>query len=125
MQHVGEVISRERLLSEVWGYDFDPKSNVVDVCIAAYADAWGPTHGSRPFAMPAIALRPELLRLTRRYRVKIPVAAVRGCQLRGDDPSGTSWETIPFHFVWISLTLVYGFPGVADARHAARRARYS
>lgn len=20
-----------------------------------------------------------------------------------------SWETIPFHFVWISLTLVYGF----------------
>jgi len=20
-----------------------------------------------------------------------------------------TWETIPFHFVWISLTLVYGF----------------
>ena len=20
-----------------------------------------------------------------------------------------SWETIPFHFVWISLTLLYGF----------------
>src|SRR5678816_4703940 len=20
-----------------------------------------------------------------------------------------SWETIPFHFIWISLTLVYGF----------------
>ena len=29
----GEVISRERLLSEVWGYHFDPGSNVVDVCI--------------------------------------------------------------------------------------------
>jgi DNA-binding response OmpR family regulator len=32
-EHAGEVISRERLLSEVWGYDFDPGSNVVDVCI--------------------------------------------------------------------------------------------
>jgi DNA-binding response OmpR family regulator len=32
-EHAGEVISRERLLSEVWGYHFDPGSNVVDVCI--------------------------------------------------------------------------------------------
>lgn len=31
--HVGEVISRERLLAEVWGYAFDPGSNVVDVCV--------------------------------------------------------------------------------------------
>jgi two-component system, OmpR family, copper resistance phosphate regulon response regulator CusR len=31
--HVGEVVSRERLLAEVWGYDFDPGSNVVDVCV--------------------------------------------------------------------------------------------
>jgi DNA-binding response OmpR family regulator len=33
LEHQGEVISRERLLSEVWGYHFDPGSNVVDVCI--------------------------------------------------------------------------------------------
>jgi two-component system copper resistance phosphate regulon response regulator CusR len=32
-EHPGEVISRESLLSEVWGYHFDPGSNVVDVCI--------------------------------------------------------------------------------------------
>ena len=32
-EHAGEVLSRERLLSEVWGYHFDPGSNVVDVCI--------------------------------------------------------------------------------------------
>ena len=31
--HAGEVISRERLLAEVWGYSFDPGSNVVDVCV--------------------------------------------------------------------------------------------
>jgi DNA-binding response OmpR family regulator len=31
--HVGEVVSRERLLADVWGYDFDPGSNVVEVCV--------------------------------------------------------------------------------------------
>jgi len=33
MLHAGEVISRERLLAEVWGYHFDPGSNVVEVCV--------------------------------------------------------------------------------------------
>jgi DNA-binding response OmpR family regulator len=33
VEHSGEVVSRERLLSDVWGYHFDPGSNVVDVCI--------------------------------------------------------------------------------------------
>jgi two-component system, OmpR family, copper resistance phosphate regulon response regulator CusR len=42
MQHVGEVVSRERLLSEVWGYDFDPRSNVVDVCIRRLRRRLGP-----------------------------------------------------------------------------------
>ncbi|HEX6263732.1 MAG TPA: response regulator transcription factor [Actinomycetota bacterium] len=33
MRQDGEVCSRERLLSEVWGYSFDPGSNLVDVCV--------------------------------------------------------------------------------------------
>jgi two-component system, OmpR family, copper resistance phosphate regulon response regulator CusR len=33
MRHRGEVLSRERLLSRVWGLEFDPGSNVVDVYI--------------------------------------------------------------------------------------------
>jgi DNA-binding response OmpR family regulator len=33
MKHPGEVLSREALLSAVWGYDFDPTSNVVDVYV--------------------------------------------------------------------------------------------
>jgi len=28
-----QVLSREQLLSHVWGYDFDPSSNVVDVYV--------------------------------------------------------------------------------------------
>jgi DNA-binding response OmpR family regulator len=42
MQHVGDVISRERLLAEVWGYDFDPRSNVVDVCVRRLRRRLGP-----------------------------------------------------------------------------------
>ncbi|HEU5082144.1 MAG TPA: response regulator transcription factor [Acidimicrobiales bacterium] len=32
-RHPGQVLSREQLLSMVWGYDFEPESNVVDVYI--------------------------------------------------------------------------------------------
>ena len=33
MRHPGQVLSRTQLLSHVWGYDFDPGSNVVDVYV--------------------------------------------------------------------------------------------
>lgn len=33
MQNAGHLVSKERLLSAVWGYSFDPGSNVVDVYI--------------------------------------------------------------------------------------------
>jgi DNA-binding response OmpR family regulator len=41
--HAGEVVSRERLLSDVWGYSFDPGSNVVDVCVRRLRKKLGPT----------------------------------------------------------------------------------
>ena len=33
MMRAGDVCTRQRLLEEVWGYGFDPGSNVVDVCV--------------------------------------------------------------------------------------------
>ncbi len=33
LRHAGQVLSREQILSRVWGYDHDPGSNVVDVYI--------------------------------------------------------------------------------------------
>jgi len=33
VRHAGQVLSREQLLSRVWGYDFDPGSNIADVYI--------------------------------------------------------------------------------------------
>lgn len=35
MRHRNQVLSREQLLGQVWGMDFDPSSNVVDVYIRA------------------------------------------------------------------------------------------
>ena len=32
-EHVGQLVSKGSLLASVWGYDFDPGSNVVDVCV--------------------------------------------------------------------------------------------
>jgi two-component system OmpR family response regulator len=33
MRHPGQVVSKTMILSEVWGYSFDPGSNVVDVLV--------------------------------------------------------------------------------------------
>jgi DNA-binding response OmpR family regulator len=33
LQSRDEIVSRERLLNAVWDYGFDPRSNVVDVCV--------------------------------------------------------------------------------------------
>jgi DNA-binding response OmpR family regulator len=33
MEHPGESVPKGRLLASIWGYDFGPHSNVVDVCV--------------------------------------------------------------------------------------------
>ena len=33
LRHPDQVLSREQLLSHVWGYDFDPASNIIDVYV--------------------------------------------------------------------------------------------
>jgi DNA-binding response OmpR family regulator len=32
-RHPGQVLAREQLLSHVWGYDYDPGSNIIDVYV--------------------------------------------------------------------------------------------
>jgi DNA-binding response OmpR family regulator len=41
-EHHGKVVSRERLLAEIWGFHFDPGSNVVDVCVRRVRKKLGP-----------------------------------------------------------------------------------
>ena len=42
MTRAGEVCTRDELLSEVWGYSFDPGTNVVDVCVRRVRAKLGP-----------------------------------------------------------------------------------
>lgn len=42
LRHAGQVLSREQLLSRVWGMDFDPSSNVVDVYVRYLRAKVGP-----------------------------------------------------------------------------------
>ena len=44
LRHPGQVLSREQILSHVWGYDFDPGSNVVDVYVRALRRKIGNGH---------------------------------------------------------------------------------
>jgi DNA-binding response OmpR family regulator len=44
MEHADQVLSREQLLSRVWGYDFDGSSNVVDVYIGYLRRKLGASH---------------------------------------------------------------------------------
>lgn len=43
LRHPDQVLSREQLLSLVWGYDFDPGSNVVEVYVRALRKKLGDT----------------------------------------------------------------------------------
>lgn len=42
VRNAGQVLTREQLLSRVWGYDFDPGSNVADVYIGYLRQKFGP-----------------------------------------------------------------------------------
>ena len=41
LRHPGQVLSRQQLLSRVWGYDFDTESNVVDVYVGYLRKKFG------------------------------------------------------------------------------------
>ena len=43
VRNAGQVLSREQLLDQVWGYDFEPGSNVVDVYVGYLRKKLGPT----------------------------------------------------------------------------------
>ena len=44
LRHPGQVLSREQVLSHVWGFDFDPGSNVVDVYVRRLRRKLGADH---------------------------------------------------------------------------------
>jgi signal transduction histidine kinase len=69
--------------------------------IAQLPDPTAPSWGGQP-------ILPGVRRTARRYRVEILWAAFAAANYVAMI-AWPAWETIPFHFVWISLTLLYGF----------------
>jgi DNA-binding response OmpR family regulator len=49
MRHPGRVLSRQVILADVWGYDEDPASNVVDVYVRYLRNRLGKTVDGQPF----------------------------------------------------------------------------
>jgi DNA-binding response OmpR family regulator len=41
-RHPGQVLSREQILSHIWGYDYEPDSNIVDVYVGYLRRKLGP-----------------------------------------------------------------------------------
>jgi two-component system, OmpR family, copper resistance phosphate regulon response regulator CusR len=41
-RHPGQVVSREQLLSHIWGYDYEPESNIVEVYVGYLRRKLGP-----------------------------------------------------------------------------------
>ena len=61
MRHPGEVLRRDQLLEQAWDYDYEKRTNIVDVYIALSAPEarralWGRAR-SRPCAARATGLR--------------------------------------------------------------------
>ena len=50
MRNRGRVLSRERILRAVWGYEYDPGTNVVDVYIGYLRRKLGGGNGRVPIS---------------------------------------------------------------------------
>jgi DNA-binding response OmpR family regulator len=58
MRHHGRVVSREQILSSVWGYEHDPATNVVDVYVGYLRRKLGRSGGPAPiFTVRAVGYR--------------------------------------------------------------------
>ena len=84
----GEVVSRERLLSEVWGYSFDPGSNVVDVCVRRLRKKLGPAVPDRDRAACGLPAGRRLAQLDLAWAALAVgcLAADGRVAVLGDDP---------------------------------------
>jgi DNA-binding response OmpR family regulator len=48
MRHPDQVLSREQILNAVWGYDYDPGTNVLDVYVGYLRKKLGAANGGAP-----------------------------------------------------------------------------
>ena len=68
MRHPGRALSRQAILADVWGYDEDPASNVVDVYVRYLRNRLGRVAAKRNFI---VTVRGE------GYRFDVPVGVAQ------------------------------------------------
>ena len=106
-------MTRERLLSAVWGYSFVPHTNVVDVCIRRLRqkirpgpDRHDPQRGLRAVRVSGAApARPRPI--GERWLVEALLVAFCAASIVLM-LTWKRWEALPFHFVYVSVSIVYG-----------------
>lgn len=54
MRSAGETFTRAQILEHVWGYDFDPTTNVVDVCVRRIRSKIAEIVGDAPSAIESV-----------------------------------------------------------------------
>ena len=57
MRSAGQVFTRGQILEHVWGYDFDPSTNVVDVCVKRIRQKIGSIEANAEQASPIESVR--------------------------------------------------------------------
>jgi DNA-binding response OmpR family regulator len=120
LEHPGQVLSREQLLSRVWGYDFDGASNVVDVYVRYLCTKarGGPVrHGPR-------CRLPARHRMTQR-EVHLPFTWMRSFSPVPHSHFISRWSTGPRHrrSAPVPIRRLADVRGHAERRRIERSAR--
>jgi DNA-binding response OmpR family regulator len=80
-EHAGQPVPKSKLLSTVWGYEFDPGSNVVDVCVRRLRSKLGfdliKTVRGEGYQLAGQLPRPAVRQQLRRPRHRIQLVQLR------------------------------------------------
>ena len=117
MRRSNDVCSREELLHDIWDLDFDPGSNVVDVCVGRLRSKLQPTPRSRRCAVLAtasttsespgpLAGRTGASLFDRRHLLAVWTVWAMACVIVMFLRPGQ--ETIPYHLGWAGFALAFG-----------------
>ena len=113
MRNRGRTISRQRLLSAVWGYSHQPNTNVVDVSMRRLRQKIGHdrvetvTVGRLP-AGRMIVHRAIAWSAQGNRAEWLLGGVLRPLPGRHDRRSTRPLAPIPFHFIYAAVTIVYG-----------------
>jgi DNA-binding response OmpR family regulator len=98
-EHAGQPVPKSKLLSTVWGYEFDPGSNVVDVCVRRLRSKLGfdliKTVRGEGYQLAGQLPRPAVRQQLRAPPAPHPAGAAASREPIEDDPALTAAVQAP------------------------------